>query len=197
MDGVKQTIETYNKIAKQYHESHQDSAPIKELLDFFIKNVPGKVILDAGCGNGRDAKYFSENGFDVTGIDASAEMLAIAVKFAPRAQFLPMDIRDLEFADESFDGIWSVSTFLYVPKGEALQTLLEWKRVLRKGGIMLVNIRKGEGEKETVEELNPALKKWCSFYSIEEFEDLVNKCELRKVELIEDGDWLNIFAVKD
>ncbi len=35
-----------------------------------------KKIMDIGCGNGRDSIYFSQNGLEVTGVDASEEAIS-------------------------------------------------------------------------------------------------------------------------
>ena len=46
-----------------------------------------KRIVDVGCGTGRHAAFLAEAGFDVTGIDTSEEMLAVARGRAPGAEF--------------------------------------------------------------------------------------------------------------
>ena len=40
----------------------------------------GATILDLGCGNGRDSKYFYQLGLNVTGIDASDEVITMLQK---------------------------------------------------------------------------------------------------------------------
>jgi len=113
-----------------------DVKVIEHLLTYFIENLKGKKILDVGCGHGRDARYLSERGFEVVGIDLSRNLLKIARRMAPKAKFLLMDMRDLKFGDEEFDGIWSCASFLHIPKREALETLREFRRVLKPGGLL-------------------------------------------------------------
>jgi SAM-dependent methyltransferase len=50
--------------------------------------VPVKRVIDAGCGAGPLTAALLAAGFDVTGIDRSAELLALAEAAAPGAQFL-------------------------------------------------------------------------------------------------------------
>jgi len=66
---VAKTIQTYEETAEDYYKTHFDINEIKNIADFFIQNLKGQKILDIGCGPGRDTKYFSENGLDVTGIE--------------------------------------------------------------------------------------------------------------------------------
>jgi SAM-dependent methyltransferase len=54
---------------------------------------PGARVLDLCCGTGQLARALVERGFDVTGVDASAEMLRHARRHAPGARFLHADAR--------------------------------------------------------------------------------------------------------
>ncbi len=79
-EKIRQTIKTYNDYAKEYYNIHNNPEEIKSMLEFFIKNLKGKKILDAGCGPGRDSKYFTQKGFQSVGIDLSEKLLEIAKK---------------------------------------------------------------------------------------------------------------------
>ena len=79
MDVVKNTIETYDKIAEEYAKTWGDINLIKKYADLFLRFLKGRKILDVGCGPGRDSEYFSERGLEVTGIDLSRNFLKIAI----------------------------------------------------------------------------------------------------------------------
>ena len=134
---VAKTIETYEELVEDYHKTHFniDMAPQQS---FFIENLTGKKILDIGCGPGRDAKFFFENGFEVVGIDLTSNFIKIASKLVPNAKFIKMDMRKLEFPENYFDGVWVCASFLHIPKEEAKSTLLEFRKVLKTGGLMYV-----------------------------------------------------------
>ena len=55
-------------------------------LDYYDQNAeylaPGALILDFGCGSGRDSRYFLSKGFNVEACDGSAQMVKIAEKTA-------------------------------------------------------------------------------------------------------------------
>lgn len=59
---------------------------------------PGARVLDLCCGTGRLAGWLSERGFDVTGVDNSAPMLAVARTRAPDAAFVEADARSFTLA---------------------------------------------------------------------------------------------------
>lgn len=85
---VAKTIKTYEELAEDYYKTHFDINKIKTISDFFIQNLKGKKILDIGCGPGRDAKYFSEQGLEVTGIDLTSNFVKMASKNVPNAKFI-------------------------------------------------------------------------------------------------------------
>ncbi len=87
MDRVERTatITAYNQTAKSYEEK-TSALPQREPPSSFISAIaPRGHVLDLGCGPGLDAAYFIHQGFEVTGIDLSEEMLSLARKNAPEA----------------------------------------------------------------------------------------------------------------
>ncbi|CAN5176330.1 class I SAM-dependent methyltransferase [soil metagenome] len=56
----------------------------------------GATVLDAGCGTGRVAIELHRRGFDCTGVDADASMLAGARAAAPALRWLHVDLVDLD-----------------------------------------------------------------------------------------------------
>lgn len=78
-------------------------------VDFLVEAlgiVPGAHVLDVGCGPGRHALALARRGFDVLGVDVSAEFVDLARRAAARerlpARFEVLDARDLAF-DGDFD----------------------------------------------------------------------------------------------
>lgn len=74
------TIEYYNQHVKQFVSTTVD-VDFKEKQDKFINKLPGKNVLDFGCGSGRDTKYFLKSGLNVTAIDGSSEMCRAASEY--------------------------------------------------------------------------------------------------------------------
>ena len=59
------------------------------LLKLFSRfPLPSPKIFELGCGSGRLAKFMLVNGFDVSGVDSSPAMVALAKRIAPRGKFI-------------------------------------------------------------------------------------------------------------
>lgn len=103
------------------------SGPIGELvaasqadvLTRFVGEVTGRTLLDVGTGTGRGALLLAGLGAEVTGVDASNEMLAVARQRAAergiRATFQVGDAHHLEFPDRSFDIAVSLRVLMHTP----------------------------------------------------------------------------------
>ena len=116
--------ENEKKITKKYYNQNAATWVIKQsnlnycLLDFkeYQELLPRGKVLDLGCGTGRDASLFLPAGYDYTGIDLSDGMVFEAKKLFSKGKFMVMDLSNLEFDDELFDGIWSFAAYLHLPK---------------------------------------------------------------------------------
>jgi SAM-dependent methyltransferase len=69
--------------------------------------APGARILDLCCGTGQLAHILSTQGYRITGLDGSENMLYFARQNAPGVEFLLDDARSFE-VQTRFDGVYSV-----------------------------------------------------------------------------------------
>jgi ubiquinone/menaquinone biosynthesis C-methylase UbiE len=85
----------------------------------FLAPVEGRRVLDVGTGTGRAAIALAKRGAIVTGVDASAEMLAVAERRAQeagaRVSFARGDAHRLEFEDRSFDSVVCLRVLMHTP----------------------------------------------------------------------------------
>ena len=176
------TIESYDKTVPSYHEATKDLFHSAEANLFKALVGSGAHILDHGCGPGRDARVFSEFGYRVTGIDLSTKMIEFASKLAPKAEFQVMDIRNLDFLDETFDGVWSVTSLLHLAKTEVSNALSEVYRVLKKGGILYCVVKQGDGEECRIDpRYEEKIEKFFSSFQPNELEKLISDAGLEVV----------------
>lgn len=94
-----------------------------QLLRFFVyisKAIPKGIVLDLGCGQGRHAIFFAENGFESYGVDYVKRAIDEAKQYAKaknlkNAHFKIMDVLKLNFPRNYFDVIidWSVLDHIY------------------------------------------------------------------------------------
>lgn len=96
--------------------------------------VEGSRLLDVGTGTGRAAIGLARRGADVTGVDASAEMLDVARRRANdanvRVTFVRGDAHHLDFPDRSFDAVVCLRVLMHTPDWR--QSLAELCRVAKR-----------------------------------------------------------------
>lgn len=103
-------------------------------------DVSGRRVLDAGCGSGPLSAALRDRGAVVTGIDASAGMLALARRRLGDDVALHLaDLRDrLPFTDGAFDDVVASLVLHYLEDWGP--TLAELRRVLRPGGRLIASV---------------------------------------------------------
>ena len=137
------------------------------LFDQLLKGrlKPGMRILDAGCGHGRNLRYFLTNGFDVCGVDGSAAAIqhlrsAAAELYAGCApeNFRAENVEQMSFADGDFDFI-ICNALLHFSKDDAHfeRMMLEMWRVLKSGGIFFARLASNIGIETRVQ---PQQNRW-------------------------------------
>ena len=144
MDMTTKAVLVYDEISEEYAKKIAAIPSINQ-FKLFQKYVPkGSIVLDAGCAAGRDCQMLATEEYDVTGIDLSKNLLAVAKRENPSLHFDLGDIRALPFTNASFDAIWANAVIHHLTKEDIAKTLKEFCRVLKPGGIIFVATKRGE-----------------------------------------------------
>lgn len=120
---------------------------MRALYNVFVNHVTkGGHILDAGCGSGRDALFFRQQGYLVTAFDSSPAIVSLA----RRKTGLPIQQRSFSEVEESivYDGIWACASLLHVSLSQIPETIARLWQALKPGGILYMSFKFGEGERE-------------------------------------------------
>lgn len=179
----KTTIDSYNKNAKELAEKFKGLMDLNRRYEFqrFMELLKSKdknkfnrqkqaKILDLGCGSGDHSLYFKEKGADVVSIDLSEEMIKICMeKGLNKLNTFLMDIEHLQFDDNSFDGIWAVTSLLHVPKPKLPEVIKNLNRILKKDGILFVCVKEGKGEEMIEDRFG---KRFFAFWEEEELKKI-------------------------
>lgn len=108
--------------------------------------MPGRRILDLGCGPGALARSLCRMGARVTGVDQSPEAIVAARRTAPDAEFRSGDARHLVDADGTFDGAVFLNSLHHVPGRAGMSAALaEAARVTGPGRTVVVVEPMAEG----------------------------------------------------
>lgn len=111
---------------------------IPEAADF--AGARGLSVLEIGCGLGTDGSQFAKAGAHYTGVDLTEAAIELARKRFEIAglpgEFRVADAENLDFADESFDRIYSHGVLHHTP--DTARAVAEIHRVLKPGGRAMV-----------------------------------------------------------
>lgn len=177
----------YDQIARRY-VAEREQIDIWNEIKLFCSNLPTKArVLDVGCGTGIPiAQQLIENGFDVVGIDLSEEMIRVATENIPGGTFLQMNMTDLDFPAESFDGLIACYSIFHVPRKHHAAIFKSFARILKPGALMLGSV--GASEWEGVENYYGVDMFW-SHFNASEYKSLITEAgfEIVFAHNVEDG----------
>lgn len=160
----------YDAIAHAFAEMRVDFYAEQPYLDLLCDSLPeGASILDVGCGSGVPiAAYLISKNHQVTGIDASQALLAIAREKCPTMTTQHGDIRDLSLT-KTFDGIIEWWCLFHLPKEDQIKMIKRFATWLKPGGLLQFTTGSSEFESENADMLNQPLR----FYSCDpkQYED--------------------------
>ena len=202
------TVQVYKENWRAFEGKYKENIHMKEeyeLFSHYVGGMSGKKILDVGCGFGRDAHFFNKKKANVIGVDLCKPFLKRAEELVPGAQFLEMDMINLQFDPNSFDGLWANASFLHIPRRQSTQTLSGFERVLKKNGTMLVSMYEKKYEEIVeawIDNKHNNKPKFYSFYTEQEIITRIKECGfninkiLRKPVESVPYSWINVFATK-
>ncbi|KAK3066072.1 hypothetical protein LTR53_017718 [Teratosphaeriaceae sp. CCFEE 6253] len=120
----------------------------------------GSRVLDAGAGSGVVASYMAQKGLLVEGVDLTPMHVADAQRVI-RARGLEQqvsvrlgdyhDLPDADFHDASFDGIYTMETFVHAD--DPRKVLLNFYRLLRPGGVLVLHEADFHWDSEVLQEV--------------------------------------------
>ena len=141
---MSKTLSYYNTNAHRF-TSDTLNVEFSNIQDSFLAQLPaGALILDFGCGSGRDSRYFLQKGYRVEACDGSEEMVKAATRNAgiPVKKMLFSELNE----ENRYDGIFACASILHVPSKELPDILTRMKRAVKPGGILYVSFKYGTFE---------------------------------------------------
>lgn len=124
------------KYKKGEHWENRNTDEAERFAKFLISKKSNSLIVDMGCGGGRDVALFTRKGFKTIGIDISKWNIKKAKINFPNLDFRVGNIENLEFDNSSIDAIFNINVIHYVDKEK---TIKEFFRVLKPGGYLFIH----------------------------------------------------------
>lgn len=121
--------------AGKHWESHP-TAYAESFAQFLKDKKFDGLVVDVGCGNGRDVDVFSKLGFNALGIDNSEEELALAKKSFPNLNFELQNAENLKVKDNSVGACYMINVIHYLDKEKAINEVF---RALKPKGYFFIH----------------------------------------------------------
>ncbi len=139
------TLQHYEQRAEDFWQGTRDhdvSQNIAALLQR-IETAPPHVILDFGCGPGRDLQVFAALGHVAIGVEGSARFAAMARAYSGGTVW-QQDFLKLDLPPQHFDGVYANAALFHVPAQELLRVLRELHATLKPGGVLFSSNPRGD-----------------------------------------------------
>lgn len=150
MDKYKETFDTWNKIAELYQDKFMNLDLYNNSYDYFCDAItkPNAKLLEIGCGPGNITKYLLEKNsdFDILVIDIAPNMIELAKKNNPTANFAVMDTREINTLTTKFDGIIAGFCLPYLSQTECQDLIFNSYELLNDNGVIYLSFVEGNEE---------------------------------------------------
>lgn len=141
----------YDKVAEDYAVAFADDLeqlPVdRAVLDAGMRRLTSQgPVLDVGCGPAQMAGYLADRGVRVIGVDLAPGMLDVARCRTVSLCLACADMRSLPVRSRSCSGATMFYSLQHLPRAAIGDVFGELRRVLVRGGILLLASHLGEGE---------------------------------------------------
>ncbi|MFC3902303.1 Methyltransferase domain-containing protein [Acinetobacter marinus] len=157
---AKNIIDIYRKYGRAWTELRGEYLYEQSWLDRFCEKLPSNSkVLDLGCGSGVPiARYLSEKGCAITGVDSSDVMLEMAqqnfpVETYPNHRWILGDMRNVQLNEDidnntesAFDGILAWDSFFHLTADDQRQMFAQFQRFSKIGTMLMFTSGTSEGE---------------------------------------------------
>lgn len=149
MSLEQETISRYNEIANQYSQDWRGRNDPEQTLyssrfNELLNHTPS-LVLDVGCGTGKDSVQLAKEGHHVVSLDLSTGMLKATIDDLEKrgliARLTLANMKRLPFADNSFDGLWNMASLVHISPDDKPLVIAEFNRVLRPKGILHLGVQ--------------------------------------------------------
>ncbi|MEV7169849.1 class I SAM-dependent methyltransferase [Streptomyces sp. NPDC090085] len=140
MSQRKSAAEVFDALGERYEEVFGRVPGQLAALDWLTGRLPaGARVLDVGSGTGRPtAEALARAGCDVTGIDVSAAMVALARERVPQARFEQADVRTYTPERAGFDAVCAFFPLLVMDQPEVADALGRMASWVAPGGYFVM-----------------------------------------------------------
>lgn len=150
MDKYQETFQTWNKIAQTYQDRFMNLDLYNDTYNIFLDLIikTNSSVLEIGCGPGNITKYLltKNSNLKIKGIDISENMVELARKNNPLAEFEIMDSREIHCLNVKFDAVVCGFCIPYLSKSDCIKLITDCNNLLNSSGILYLSFVAGDYE---------------------------------------------------
>jgi SAM-dependent methyltransferase len=140
----------YQKKYKSYHEKTFTIDPSDFLAPLAKRLTAGAIVLDVGCGSGRDLLWMKKKGFDVIGFDRSSSLVKLARENAG-CEVIEGDFETYDFSEISADAIMLIGALVHISYDRFSDLFKDIILSLSDFGKILITLKEGTGTRTDTE----------------------------------------------
>jgi ubiquinone/menaquinone biosynthesis C-methylase UbiE len=143
MDITQKAVEVFNNHANLYEERFMNFDLYNDTFDLFCESVVKKnpEVLELACGPGNITKYLLAKRSDlkILATDLAPNMIELAQKNNPSADFQLLDCRDFSKLNKKFDAILCGFGLPYLSEEDSIQLIKDASRCLNENGVLYLS----------------------------------------------------------
>ncbi len=115
-------------------------------LDSFIQHITiGSLVLDVGCGSGRDLLWLKKKGYQAIGFERSTGLAALARK-STGVDIIEGDFEKYDFGNVLVDAALMSASLVHLPHDKLQPVLRNIAESVKPGGVLYISVKEGRGK---------------------------------------------------
>lgn len=172
MDKYKETFESWNKVASLYQEKYMDLDLYDESYDFICNAISKEKakILEIGCGPGNITRYLLSKrpDFNIFAIDIAPNMIKLAKKNSPGANFAVMDSRKIDTLKTKYDGIICGFCLPYLSQTDSAKLIADSYNLLNENGLIYLSFIEGDPDKSGFQTISTGDRSYVYYHNLDD-----------------------------
>jgi 2-polyprenyl-3-methyl-5-hydroxy-6-metoxy-1,4-benzoquinol methylase len=179
VDSYKETFNTWNKVASLYQDMFMDLDLYNDTYDYFINSISknNAKILEIGCGPGNITKYLLSKrpDLDILGTDIAPNMIELAKKNNPSANFRILDCRQIDDLTTKYDGIICGFCLPYLSYTDSIKLISNCCKLLKENGPLYLSFVEGDPNKSDFIAGSSGDRTFFYFHKLDELTEELSK----------------------
>lgn len=176
-EQYQETFETWNKLADLYQEKFMHLDFYNETYDFILQALPkpNAQLLEVGCGPGNITQYLlSKNkNLQIIGVDVAPNMIELAQKNNPTANFQVLDCRAIAQFSQQFDAIIVGFCLPYLSYPDAEVFIQQCYTQLNEQGLLYISFVEGNKNQSGFKTASTIGRAYFNYYELSYLEKLL------------------------